>query len=187
MYLIQKSLIIGETSCLLVASLSIIVLIVVVVILQVGCGYVFVHGCGFDSTPCCGYCLATGCGHGWLWSWTYLNLLQVLAVHLRFDPVCELCAHCNILHCRLLSEKCGSVSVPECETLREDPERTVRLLHGAVWRARFRGADGRTFRFTGGETGGGGGSGSGAGPGTYRVLNYQINGQLTNTTGFHQV
>ena len=67
--------------------------------------------------------------------------------------------------------------MPECEALSSDVEQTSRLLHDTIRRSRFRGADGKTFRFTD----------SGDGPGTYRVLNYRLNSQLSNTTGFHQV
>ena len=67
--------------------------------------------------------------------------------------------------------------MPECEALSSDVEQTSRLLHDAIRRSRFKGADGKPFRFTA----------SGDRPGMYRVLNYRLNSELTNTTGFHQV
>ena len=67
--------------------------------------------------------------------------------------------------------------MPECEAVSSDVEQTSRLLHDAIKRSRFKGADGKTFRFTA----------SGDGAGRYRVLNYRLNSELTNTTGFHQV
>ncbi len=81
-----------------------------------------------------------------------------------------------LLFNRLLKEKCGQVVMPPCDAL-SDVLVTSRLLHDAIKRARFKGADGRSFHFTD----------AGDGSSRYSVLNYQIQDKLVQKTGFHVV